>query len=246
MSLRTSAAFLAAQLAGAKTFDAGIPCRRGHSADRYVSTLTCVECGRDDYARNADRARGRERERRRVRSAEINAHRRELHSLGSDGRAAIAGDRRKGRLSAIRKHDRERKAVRYAAKADQIRARARERYRENPERVRAAVREWCRANPEKKSAMDARRRGRRKGLPTDATKARADFIRWSRNAPRVRCYWCRGPTAKRDRHIDHIIPIARGGSDTVGNLCVSCRPCNMSKHTKMPEEFSGQSELAFG
>lgn len=48
-----------------------------------------------------------------------------------------------------------------------------------------------------------------------------------------------------ERHLDHVIPLARGGADTVANLCVACEPCNRRKHSKLPEEYSGQAELQF-
>jgi hypothetical protein len=37
--------------------------------------------------------------------------------------------------------------------------------------------------------------------------------------------------------IDHIIPISRGGADTVDNICLSCLPCNLAKHAELPDEF---------
>lgn len=40
-----------------------------------------------------------------------------------------------------------------------------------------------------------------------------------------------------DIHIDHIIPIARGGKTVPDNLQVLCSHCNLSKGTKMPDEY---------
>ena len=33
-------------------------------------------------------------------------------------------------------------------------------------------------------------------------------------------------------HIDHIIPVSKGGTDDEDNLCVACVPCNLSKSDK--------------
>jgi HNH endonuclease len=38
---------------------------------------------------------------------------------------------------------------------------------------------------------------------------------------------------------DHVIPISRGGSNDESNLVTACKPCNLSKHNKTPEEWKG-------
>lgn len=50
-----------------------------------------------------------------------------------------------------------------------------------------------------------------------------------------RCVYCGavdGPF-----HLDHVFPFSRGGSTTIENLVVACVPCNLSKGSKMPEEW---------
>ena len=37
--------------------------------------------------------------------------------------------------------------------------------------------------------------------------------------------------------VDHIIPVAKGGTDDPENLVAACRKCNFSKQDKMPDEF---------
>lgn len=55
---------------------------------------------------------------------------------------------------------------------------------------------------------------------------------------RIRCWWCKRPIDK--WHIDHVIPIARGGSNTAGNLCLACPRCNHSKSARLPSEWAGR------
>lgn len=38
-------------------------------------------------------------------------------------------------------------------------------------------------------------------------------------------------------HWDHIIPIARGGAHSIGNLTPACARCNLSKQAKLPIQF---------
>lgn len=40
-----------------------------------------------------------------------------------------------------------------------------------------------------------------------------------------------------DLHQDHFIPIARGGTHTLGNVVPSCRRCNSRKRDSMPQDF---------
>lgn len=37
--------------------------------------------------------------------------------------------------------------------------------------------------------------------------------------------------------IEHIVPVARGGTDDPANLTIACRPCNLSKGTLTAAEF---------
>lgn len=38
-------------------------------------------------------------------------------------------------------------------------------------------------------------------------------------------------------HIDHVVPVANGGSDDATNLVVACKPCNLSKGRKSLEQW---------
>jgi len=48
---------------------------------------------------------------------------------------------------------------------------------------------------------------------------------------RYTCAYCGTNGATAELHIDHIVPVARGGSNHPGNLTVSCRACNSKKRT---------------
>jgi 5-methylcytosine-specific restriction endonuclease McrA len=47
------------------------------------------------------------------------------------------------------------------------------------------------------------------------------------------CAYCGAPS----QHIDHIIPVSRGGTHSVGNLVGACAACNMSKGAKFITEW---------
>ena len=51
------------------------------------------------------------------------------------------------------------------------------------------------------------------------------------------CVYCGEILVGSDRHVDHIIPRSRGGSDEVSNLATACKACNSSKGDRPVIEF---------
>lgn len=58
-----------------------------------------------------------------------------------------------------------------------------------------------------------------------------------RHAPRT-CKYCRVDLDYRNRVIDHVVPVAKGGRDTLDNLQVICWQCNAEKGDLDEEHFS--------
>lgn len=54
---------------------------------------------------------------------------------------------------------------------------------------------------------------------------------------RGRCYYCTQKVKWGDHHIEHVIPLSRGGSNDISNIVISCAPCNLSKGSKLPHEW---------
>lgn len=53
------------------------------------------------------------------------------------------------------------------------------------------------------------------------------------------CYYCQCKLGSNRRafHVDHVVPLSRGGSNDPENLVIACPSCNISKHNKMPHEW---------
>lgn len=52
----------------------------------------------------------------------------------------------------------------------------------------------------------------------------------------LRCWWC-GKVIKKDYHIDHRIPLAKGGTNYADNIVIAHPKCNLSKGDKLPGEW---------
>ena len=50
------------------------------------------------------------------------------------------------------------------------------------------------------------------------------------------CHYCGKKFPREELTLDHIVPVARGGRSTRGNLVVCCRKCNQEKGMLTPAE----------
>lgn len=125
--------------------------------------------------------------------------------------------------------------VRRAANPEIKRARDRAFRFANRERMNAAQRARRAANPERTRAHYSLRRARKRNAPGTYTAA---DIAWLREAQKGKCFYCCRKLGK-DYHVDHFIPLAKGGTNDRSNLRLAHPQCNLSKGAKLPEEFLG-------
>lgn len=92
--------------------------------------------------------------------------------------------------------------------------------------------EWRRNNPDACRAMAARRRAAKRNA--DGTYSKEDVLALF-NAQRGCCLYCE--SALETYHVDHFIPLSRGGTNWPENLVLACGSCNSQKHTKLPWEW---------
>jgi 5-methylcytosine-specific restriction endonuclease McrA len=62
------------------------------------------------------------------------------------------------------------------------------------------------------------------------------LFRWQKG----RCWWCDTDLNGKYFEVDHRIPIARGGTNELGNLVISCRECNRSKSDSYSWTWNGR------
>ncbi len=94
------------------------------------------------------------------------------------------------------------------------------------------AREWAKRNPEHKAALTRNRRARLKDAEGRHT---ADDVRLLLHVQDGCCAMC-GADVTVERHVDHIVPISKGGRNDILNLQILCPSCNMRKSDKMPED----------
>lgn len=237
-----------AKAAGASHYFTGKECKRGHLALRFVSTGQCVECqlmhGRASYAANPERHAG-------------------YHTKWREKNLEYARGKGREWYRANAEELKERQRSRYAANRDILRAEALERYRTNRERniermrqyavnnksreyerkatYRAANREaavayaiaYAKENPEWAKAQKQKRRARKMAAGGFFTAAEIkDLYRKQKGG----CPVCKTSLAD-GYHVDHVQPLAKGGTNDIKNIQLLCPRCNHTKSDKDPIEF---------
>lgn len=85
-------------------------------------------------------------------------------------------------------------------------------------------------------AIKARTQNRR----ASGDKLRAQHIAGLLEHQKHRCWWCGKRIKGNEYHVDHVIPIVRGGTNALNNLCISCPECNMKKGARLASEVFGR------
>jgi|SRR3954463_5375305 len=54
-----------------------------------------------------------------------------------------------------------------------------------------------------------------------------------------KCYYCHKKLGKERKSwvAEHVIPLSRGGSNSIDNIVIACIPCNLRKGSKLPHEW---------
>jgi 5-methylcytosine-specific restriction endonuclease McrA len=98
----------------------------------------------------------------------------------------------------------------------------------NPDLNRAIKKAWVNANPEAVKAHHSKRRARE--LAAEGSHTKADIAE-IKAAQKGKCAYCKQQLGSL-WHVDHIVPLSKGGSNKRSNLQIACRSCNCAKHNK--------------
>ncbi len=112
----------------------------------------------------------------------------------------------------------------YEQNRERASARARAWHAAHPEKVRETAKRWATRHPEETREHTTRRRARLRRVKIGVVNRAEVFARSG-----GRCAYCREPITPKSWHLDHVIPLARGGAHAMDNVVASCPPCNQRK-----------------
>lgn len=215
-----------AKSSGLKRYRTGKPCLRGHMSERFVSTHQCCQCVADHRAafRATDAGKATDRA---YKATELYREKARAYQAKVWRENPVA--KAKNRTS---KTKRKYQIMIYNAKH----------YAENKEANKARGRLFREKNPLYYRAANSVRRARL--LAAEGRFTAEDVLKIYADQNGL-CASC-GADISCGYHVDHIIPLAKGGSNWPNNLQCLCQPCNNRKKDKMPDEWERVKHVVVG
>lgn len=138
-----------------------------------------------------------------------------------------------------------RRRARYLENREKCISRASLFQKKNPESARASTKKWAAENKDKiaewrknnpfKMREYYNRRRLREGAGNGFSKQDIEILLQQQVG---RCNYCHSSLIENKMHVDHIIPISRGGEHSSRNIQLLCMSCNCSKGQKMPIDWA--------
>ncbi len=213
---------------GLKRYFTGKPCKNGHVAERLATARVCIECAREAGAATFAKRYSSDPE-------FVERHNRQSAVWKKTNRDRVKATAASWLLKNPGKNTEY--CRRQWFKDKDKRREYNRQYREtNREKVRATFIQWEAANPER-AALNRRtsktnRRSRERSNGGRATIGDIEALFAKQAGLCAACGSC-------DRiEIDHILPVALGGSSDPHNLQLLCRPCNRTKGDMHPDKWN--------
>ena len=118
----------------------------------------------------------------------------------------------------------------------------------NPEQNKTIIAKWKKENPDKRRETARKKIAKDKGVYHEDWREQQLFETYGTD-----CYLCnepidfdapkKGPGSDYSSWPDHVIPIKKGGENTIRNVRPCHRKCNQSKHNKTYEEYMLTTEV---
>lgn len=209
---------------GNKYYITGKPCVHGHFSRRLTSTGQCVEClhirNKSDWA---------DPQKRQKKIAQLSAYLEKVKDPEYQKQY-----RSRENVKAMR-------AI-YNKRAHEILSKSKD-FRKKKAMI---TREWVKNNRDRHRAnANARRHRVRAAGKFSAKEVLMIFDLQGGRCANPSCNKKIDNKAKNSFHIDHIVPVSKGGKNEIGNIQCLCPVCNLKKSNKMPDVWAKEHGRLF-
>lgn len=210
---------------GSRFYFTGQPCIRGHVCARRTINKSCLECV--EIRTHTDRHK------------ELRRQYHLYHYNRPDViQRRIDNPPWRNEASKRRMHDH------YQRNRDAIRSKHRDYYKTHRAAILERTGQWVRTHRDEYRAIQRAAQARRRVLERGDVHAVSgkDFRRWVDIQAKV-CFYC-GVDCSSGFHVDHFMPLSKGGTHTIDNLRIACCHCNLTKQASDPYQFMYKSYSA--
>ena len=205
---------------GLKFYFTGKPCKSGHTSERYTSNGRCRECHIKFYYKNNKYILNREKKYREKNKEKISQSWKNWYKKNAIKHKNKNKTYAQNNINYVREY-----ALNY--------------YNSNKEKIKNNSLKWAKENKEKVSVNSSKRRARKRNAEGFFTKENVLKLGENQKWKCVYCYI----NIKNIYHVDHIIPLIKGGSNFPKNLQLLCPTCNLKKSAKHPIDFAQENGL---
>lgn len=206
---------------------------RTEMSDSNSTVRVCKRCGSSDFYADGRRCRpctnAAQAKYRKTNSEKLNADSM-LRYYSNYEKSKEVRRKSKAKHAAKIKED---SAKYYINNKERCKSRNDEWVKNNREKRRVIYKTWYDKNPEAVRSNAQNRRCREKLAIGTLSQ---DISKKLFKLQKGKCPCCNKPLGN-DYHIDHIVPLARGGSNTDDNVQLLKSICNLQKHAKHPIDF---------
>lgn len=139
---------------------------------------------------------------------------------------------RKDNLEHMKNQDKKK----YIKFRDQILEDRKKYFQENKDRINKYKKIWNKSENGKMFLRNRNMKRRSKYKEGDVTTSQLKELFTNTK----KCYWCNDKLINGKIHVDHYIPLSKGGKHTISNLVLSCVNCNLSKGSQDPLDFANK------
>ena len=104
------------------------------------------------------------------------------------------------------------------------------------------ARQYAKDHPERRSANETARRARKLGAPGRYSPDDVSSLKQKQGG---KCGNLACRVVLREYHVDHVMPLSKGGSNWPENLQLLCPTCNVRKQAQSPEKWASRNGLLF-